>query len=393
MKRFVVVLLTIGLLVSPSWAKSRTGQATQKTPAAGTSKPATRPENQDPYKAFIVVEALTGQVIEEHNAHLRWPPASITKLMLTLIVVDKVESGQVRLTDTVTVSVEASKMGGSQVFLEPGEAFSLEEMMQAVLVASANDAAYAVGEFIAGSREGIVEMMNEKAKALGMSDTVFWSMHGLPPSKGQEPDLTSCHDLAILSRELLKYPKVLEWTSIQSAPFRGGRFVMNSHNRLLGRMTGLDGLKTGYYQEAGYNMAATAERNGLRLIAVVMGSPGARIRDRAVEEKLKKGFSRYEMVPVVKKGEPVGKVIQVSGAKQKTLQGVAADGFTYLLPRGKRDLIQTEVLLPEKLKAKITQGQRLGEMVIRYDKETIGKIDIVSPEQIEKSGLFSRIFD
>ena len=198
---------------------------------------------QAPYKAFIVVEAQTGQELEGENVHQPLPPASITKLMLAAIVLDKLESGQIKLDDKITVSQDASGMGGSQVYLKPGEVFTLEEMMKAVMVASANDAAYAVAEFVGGSREAFVDLMNEKAKALNMADSRFSSMHGLPPSDGLEPDLSSCHDLALLARELVNHPKILEWTSLKTEPFREGTLVMRNHNHLMDRFSGMDGLK------------------------------------------------------------------------------------------------------------------------------------------------------
>jgi D-alanyl-D-alanine carboxypeptidase (penicillin-binding protein 5/6) len=385
MKKVMVALLLLSMMLNPAWAASKKVQSVQKQAAL--------PEKQDPYKAFIVVEAVTGRVLEGENIHLRLPPASVAKLMLALLVVEKLETGQIKLEDRVNATADACRMGGSQVFLKQGESFSLEEMMQALLVASANDAAYAIGDFLCGSRESVVETMNLRAKELGMADSAFFSMHGLPPQKGQEPDLTSCQDLSVLSRMLLRHPKILEWTSIKTIPFRQGQFIMRNHNRLLNRFTGMDGLKTGYYREAGFCIAATARQNALRLIVVVMGSPTARIRDRIVEEKLKKWFALYEMAEVIKKGEIVEREIAVSGGKQKTLKGVTEQGFSYPVPREEKKMLQKEIILPEKISAGVSQGQKLGEIVIRFKNEPVGRVGVLSPIRIEKSGFFSGMFN
>jgi D-alanyl-D-alanine carboxypeptidase (penicillin-binding protein 5/6) len=408
MRNWFVALLVVSFLACPAWAKeaplkkaantspSKKTVLPVKTPAKPQSAkqtPPPPPEKIEPYKAFIVVEAETGVVIEGDNVHLKCWPASITKLMLASVVLDKLQSGQVKLDAKVTVSPEASSMGGSQVYLKPGEAFSLDEMMRAVMVASANDAAYAVAEFVAGSRNAFVDMMNEKAKQLNMVDSQFYSMHGLPPSKDQEPDVSSPSDLAILARELVKYPQLLAWTSLKTEPFRDGTLLMRNHNNLMNRFSGMDGLKTGFYREAGYSIVATAKRNDLRMIAVVMGSPAAKIRDGVVDEKLKKAFGQYEMVSVVKQGDTIEKDIALPDGKQKTLKPVAASGFSYPLARDKKKLLTKTLDLPDQVKGEIKQGQRMGEMVIRFNNEVVGKVELVSPVNVAKRSFLSRIFN
>lgn len=388
--------------VSPPRAPAQTST---KKPAAATKainppshhaavpaqKPA--PEPLVPYKAYIVVEAQTGKMLEGESIHLPLPPASITKLMLAAIVLDRLESGQIKLDDKLSVSQAASAMGGSQVFLKPGETFTLDEMMMAVMVASANDAAYAVAEFVAGSRENFVDLMNEKARSLNMTDSRFYSMHGLPPDKGQEPDITSCADLAILAGHLLSRPGILKWTSQDTAPFRDNTLTMRNHNRLMHRFSGMDGLKTGFYREAGYSIAATAKINNLRLIAVVMGSSTAKIRDSFAENKLKTNFSQYEMVTVVKKGDVVDKDVALPDGKQKSLKPVAASDFFYPVPRDKKKQLTRDIDLPDKVKGEIREGQRLGELLIRFNKDAVGKVDLISPVNVPKAGFFSRFFN
>lgn len=373
-----------------------TGLADAKPAASRRAKVAKRPRaaevksDKEPYKAYIVMETGTGKILEGENIHQKRPPASITKLMVACIVMEKLAKGNIKLTDMVTTSKKASKIGGSQVYLKEGEAFSLEDMMKAMMVASANDAAYAIAEFIAGSEEEFVAMMNEKAKALNLVDTEFHSVHGLPPSEGEKEDITSCSDLAILTRELLKYPKLLDWTAIKTDSFRDGKFTLTNTNKLLVKFPGTDGLKTGYFREAGFNIVATAKRGDLRFIVVVMGSPTGKIRDNVTMEKLKKAFAQYKMLNIVKKGELVDKDIMLADGKYRKMKGVTDRDFSYLIPAGKKADVKKEIVLPEKVKGEIREGQKLGELIIKLDNDTIGKVDIVSPVFVPKANLFTR---
>ena len=264
------------------------GSRPPKKAAAGRSN-AAKPNR---YQAYLILNANTGQVLEAENAFLKWPPASLTKLMLAYIVMQKIDRGELRLSDQIKVSRQAAAMGGSQVYLKEGEVFALADLMRATMIESANDAAYAIGEFVAGSKEEFIDLMNARARSLHMQNTVFHSLHGLPPSKGQLADVTTCLDLSILSRALLKYPAILEWTSLRRDRFRNGTFFMTSSNRLLSKMPEVDGLKTGYYRRAGHNIVATAKKEDLRLLGIVLGSPSARVRDAFVMQKFKEYFAR-----------------------------------------------------------------------------------------------------
>jgi len=274
-------------------------------------------EKQDPYKAFIVTEASTGNILAGENTHLQWPPASITKLMVVHIVMEKLARGELKLSDNVITSAKASKMGGTQVYLKEDETFTLEEMLKATLIASANDAAYAIAEFVSGTAEEFVNLMNQYAKALGMTDTKYHFVHGLPPSEGQQEDISSCHDLAILARELLKHPKILEWTATQREDFRGGEFIMYNSNKLLAKMSSVDGLKTGYYREAGYSIVATAIKGDLRLIVVVLGSPKSSVRDN-----LAAAFERATKDPAFLKKAKEAKCILDLMGPEKTREAI-----------------------------------------------------------------------
>lgn len=251
--------------------------------------------SRDPYLSALVIEASTGKVLFEENADAPAYPASVLKLMDLYIVLQLLEQGKLQLTKSVAVTAEASKMGGSQVYLKEGETFSVEEMLYALMVQSANDAATALAIHIAGSKDGFVQIMNAQAQRLGMTGTRFYSVHGLPPGAGQEPDVTTARDLARLCQALLKYPSTLQYTGTFKRPFRPNApepFIMQNHNHLLNQVPGCDGLKTGYYTKAGFSIAATAKRGEGRVIAIVLGSKDRKVRDAKAKELLSKGLGQ-----------------------------------------------------------------------------------------------------
>lgn len=250
--------------------------------------------SRDPYVGAIALDANTGRVLFEDNADRPGYPASMLKLMDLFVILDQVAKGSVRLEDSVQVTKEAMSMGGSQVYLDPRERFTVDELLYALMVQSANDAAMALAIHVAGTREGFVHMMNEKAKELGLSPvTQFTSPHGLPPGAGQRPDITTPRDFAKLCQALLAaYPETLKYTATTEKEFRPApkQFIMRTHNHLLGAVPGCDGLKTGYFSEAGYSIAATAQRGGARVVAVVMGSVSRQMRDAKATELLSRGL-------------------------------------------------------------------------------------------------------
>jgi D-alanyl-D-alanine carboxypeptidase (penicillin-binding protein 5/6) len=389
-KKWFICLLIAGLIASNALAKE-TRKPKKTPPAPAKKEQAAPPEKKDPFQALIVMEASTGKILEEINPHLKHPLASVTKLMTACVVMEKLESGAHKLTESVTVSAASSKMGGSQVYLKQGESFTLEELMKAIMVASGNDAAHAVAEHLAGTQEAFVEEMNKKAKSLGMNDSEFHSVHGLPPAEGQIADASSCHDLMLLSRELLKYPKLLEWTSIQTEPFREGAFIMNNHNRIIGKLPGTDGFKTGFYSDAGFNVVATAKKDGLRLVVAVLGSPSARIRDNVAIEKFKKHMAKYSMAPLAKKGQTMGEPIALPQGETQSFQAVAAADVSYPVLREKLSAIKKEFHLPQELQGGVEEGQKVGDIVFMLENETLGTVDLIAPAQIRKLGFFKRL--
>ena len=393
MKKWLLCVLIL-LMMAPAVQGKDTKKSknTSKAVQKKAENASAAQEKETPFQALIVMEAGTGQVLEEVNPHLKHPLASVTKLMTAAIVMEKLESGAAQLNETITVSGAASKMGGSQVYLKEGEVFTLEELMKAIMVASGNDAAYAVAEHLSGTTDAFVEEMNKKAKRLGMNDSEFHSVHGLPPSSEDQADVSSCHDLMILARDLLKYPKLLEWTALQTEPFRGGAFIMRNHNKIIGKLPGTDGFKTGYYAKAGFNIVATAKKDGLRLIVAVLGSPRAKTRDAVAIARFKKYLAQYQMAVLSMKDQAFGEALQVPDGMVTTVQAVAAADFSYPLPREKKTAVKNEIRLPKEISGGIEQGQTLGEVEFFLDNQSIGKVNLISPVTIQKAGFFKRLF-
>jgi D-alanyl-D-alanine carboxypeptidase (penicillin-binding protein 5/6) len=310
MKRIAFVAVIVLFAVhgifggEPLAATKTTGAAAAKSQLA--AKPKTLPKAQPaptvqarpPYEAYAVADAADGQILEGLNVNERWPQASLTKLMLAVVVMGKIERGLLQLGDRVTVSRKAEGMGGSQVFLKTGETFTIDELMRAALVESANDAAYAVAEHAAGSSDDFVKLMNAKARALGMLDTEFHCVHGLPPAKGGADNISTCSDMIRLAREALQHPQILEWTSIEQTTFRSGTLAISNKNKLVGRVPGVDGLKTGYTRRAGFNIVATAKTGDRRLIVVVLGSPESRIRNEFATDKFREHLRVQPAAPI-----------------------------------------------------------------------------------------------
>jgi D-alanyl-D-alanine carboxypeptidase (penicillin-binding protein 5/6) len=298
MKRmnWLLPALLLVLAAGQPTAQAATSKTAKSTAASPAGKP-TRSKSvaRDPWLGAIVLDATTGKVLFEDQADAKGYPASVLKLMDLLIILEKIEQKQLSLQDQVPVSAKASHIGGSRVWLAEKESFTVDEMLYALMIQSANDAAVALAEKVAGSTDAFIELMNRRAKELGMNSTVFHSVHGLPPGEGQQHDVTTARDLSILCRELLKHPDTLRYTSIRERPFRpnvaGHTVNMSTHNHLLGHVQGCDGLKTGYITASGFTIAVTAARNGQRVIVVVFDSTTLKVRDAKAAELVAKGFA------------------------------------------------------------------------------------------------------
>ena len=286
---FATLIAATLLNAGPAWSATPKAKGT----SAQSSKPRTLARN--PYLGAIVVDAASGKVLFEDQADAKGYPASVLKLMDLLIILEKIENKQLSLQDTVNVSAKAAKTGGSQVWLAEKETFPVDDLLYALMVQSANDAAVALAEKVAGSTDAFVELMNKRARELGMNSTTFQSVHGLPPGPGQQHDVTTARDLSILCRELLKHQDTIRYTSTRERPFRqnvpGKTVVMRTHNHLLARVAGCDGLKTGYIAASGYSIAVTAARNSKRVVVVVLDSIDLKTRDTKAAELVSKGFA------------------------------------------------------------------------------------------------------
>jgi D-alanyl-D-alanine carboxypeptidase (penicillin-binding protein 5/6) len=257
--------------------------------------------SRDPYYGAVVIDAVTGAILQEDHAAATAYPASMVKLVNLFLILDDVKAGKMRLNEPVTVAREVSQIGGRQVWLKEGEVFPLEELVYAMMIHSANDAAAALAIHASGSKEAHIARMTAKARELGLRNTVFHSVHGLPPGKGQEADVTSALDMALLAKALLTaHPETLNYTSISTRPFRPNTTNMvlsTSSNKLLGRVPGCDGLKTGYFSAGGFSTTVTAQRDGRRVIAVVIGSKDKNVRDAKAAELIEKGFIKLPPLP------------------------------------------------------------------------------------------------
>ncbi len=329
----------------------------------------------------ILMEAATGQILYEKNAHEALAPASVTKVMTLLLVMEALEDGRIGWDDTVIVSEAAANKGGSQVFLEPNEQMPLRDMLKAVVVSSANDCACALAEHIAGSESAFVQRMNERAQELGMTNTHFVNCTGLDDDADAAEHLTSAHDIAVMSRELLKHDAIREYTTIWMDTIRDGKFGLSNTNKLVRFYDGTTGLKTGYTSAAGYCLAASAARGGMELIAVVMHCDTSTNRFEAAKSMLNHGFSNYALVTPAP-AEPIGEVAVKLGTAQ-SITPVLQEQTPLLLDKSQAASVRCEVQLEPEVQAPVEQGAPLGKLIVYAKDAPICEIPLICPETIE----------
>lgn len=337
--------------------------------------------------SYLLMEETTGQVISEKNSEEKRSPASITKIMTLILIFDALDSGKITLTDEVTTSAHAKSMGGSQVFLEEGEVQTVETLIKCIVIASGNDASVAMAEYIAGSEEAFVKMMNERAKGLGMTETNFVDCCGLTDD---ENHYSSAKDVGIMSRELsMKYPKIHEYASIWMEDIthvtkQGAKqFTLSNTNKLIRHYQGATGLKTGSTSKAKFCLSATAERNGIKLIAVVMGCPDSKSRVRDSSKLLDYGFANciiYEDKDSISDLPE----ISVSQGMKKTVKIEATEPFRYVFVNGKQGEVTANMELKEKLKAPVKKGQEAGVIHYVSNGKEIGTVLLRTAEDVEK---------
>ncbi|MGC7873572.1 D-alanyl-D-alanine carboxypeptidase family protein [Desulfosporosinus sp. SYSU MS00001] len=334
----------------------------------------------------VLMDAASGRVLYEKDMNKELPPASVTKLMTLLVAAEAVESGKVKLTDKVTASENACKLGGSQIYLEPGETFTLEQMLIAIAVGSANDGCVAVAEHIDGTHEAFVEEMNRKAQALGLKNTHFANAYGLPA----EGHYTSAYDLAVIARETLKYPLIRKLTSIKEYDLRDGKFKLWNTNKLLWWYPGTDGFKTGWTNEAKYCLASTVERDGLRLICVVMGVPQVRGHFAESMKIYNYGFAKYQFKTFAPTGQKEG-VVKVAKGKENTVNAVTEKAFGATIEKGNDKNFWVETKLNPEVSAPIKKGQKLGEIHLYRNDILQSSVNLIADHSVEKAGLAEQI--
>ena len=381
MKRLVSVMLTIILLttfaVPLAFAEEKTGV-----------------ELADNVKSAILIERDTGKVLYEKNSNESLPPASMTKIMTMLLIMEALDEGKLSYDEKVRASEYAASMGGSQIFLEAGEEMTVEELLKGIAIGSGNDASVAMAERIAGSEEAFIDMMNKKAEELGLKDTKFQNTTGLPV----EEHYSSAYDMAIMSKELLKYEDITKYTGKYEAYLRedtDNKFWLVNTNKLVRFYPGVDGLKTGFTREAMYCLTATAEKDGMRVIAVVFGAPTPKDRNAQVTKMLDYAFSQYKTHPMFERNHVMGSA-KISKGKDKTLDVVTSEPISLLTKKGENiDDVSQKVTVHKDLKAPIKKGDPVGELVIEKNGEKLIQSPLVAKEDIDKASwwdLFKRSF-
>jgi D-alanyl-D-alanine carboxypeptidase (penicillin-binding protein 5/6) len=335
--------------------------------------------------AYAVVATATDTELAALDADRQWPPASLTKMMTVLLALEQVHAGKHTLSEPVGVSARAAAQGGSQVFLKAGETFPLDELLAAMMIPSANDAAVAVAEHLAGSTDAFVRRMNARAQALGMTRTVYRTVNGLPPEPGHEPDLTTARDLVRVARELMQYPEALGWSGTREAPFRGGAFIMKNTNRLLARFAGATGLKTGHTAAAGFSLTASATRGDLTLLAVVLGLPTRSASFDTAARLLGDAFDRYRMLVAARAGMPVG-TVPVTGGVEGSVKALPIRELRVVVPRSDERQLVIEPRVPRAVAAPVVARQPLGDLVVRRGADELGRVPVVADAPVDAAG-------
>ena len=363
LKRFITVILSCMLIMLPVVSVSALSEDDISAPSA------------------VLTDAASGKILFEKNAHEQRPCASITKVMTLTLVMEALDSGKISLDDIVTASAHAASMGGSDIWLEEGEQMTVDDMIKATAVASANDAAVALAEFVSGSEDDFVAEMNTKAKELGMEDTTFLNCNGLD----EDGHVTSAYDVALMSRELIRHEKIFDYTSIRLDYLRGGKTQIVNTNKLLRTYDGITGLKTGTTGDAGSCITATAERNGLSLIAVVLGADNGTERFKDAAALLDYGFAGFETKELSLNDELFP--ITVEGGMQNTAK-LKCDDVSYITTtKGGGEELKQTLDIPDSIEAPVNAGDKIGSLKFSLNGEEIASFDVVADETVEKKSF------
>jgi serine-type D-Ala-D-Ala carboxypeptidase (penicillin-binding protein 5/6) len=382
MKRFVSFLVTSFLLTS-LWI-----------PSAFAAEEKKNTDIVSNVKSAILIERDTGTVLYEKNSNQELPPASMTKIMTMLLIMEAIDEGKLSWNEKVRASEYAASMGGSQIFLEPGEAMTTKEMLRGIAIGSGNDASVAMAERIAGSEDAFVDMMNAKAKELGLKHTFFKNTTGLPVSG----HYSTAADMAIMAKELLKYEDITKFTGRYEAYLRENtdkKFWLVNTNKLVRFYPGVDGLKTGFTAEAKYCLTATAQKDGMRVIAVVFGAPTSKERNAQVTKLLNYAFAQYQTHPMFKRSQTIG-LVKVSKGKEKKVEAVTSEPISILTKKGEKTQdVKQKVILQKNLKAPISKGDQVGTIKLTKNGKVILESPLVANKSVKEAGwwtLYKRAF-
>ena len=333
-------------------------------------------------KGAVLMDAATGRILYEKNAHEKLSPASVTKVMTMLLIMEAIDSGKIRWEDTVTASESAAAKGGSQIYLKVGETMTVQDLVKSIAVSSANDAACAMAEHLAGSEAAFVDMMNRRAAELGMQDTHFINCTGLDDAPEAKEHLTSAYDIAVMSRELqTNHPDIKKYTTIWMDTVRGGEFGLSNTNKMVRFYDGCTGLKTGYTSGAGFCLSASAQREGMELIAVVLGCETSQERFAACKSMLDYGFANFALVtPETEDNQTV----PVRLGTADTVSAVPGQQVQFLIDKSQKSSVTTEITLEEAVPAPVSRGQRLGTMTIRAGEQVLAQIPMVAADSVAR---------
>ncbi len=396
---FLIILITLLSILTFSLANNEldtiyvwSNNATSLNEALNNKTVSTTPVDLKlESESAILIEQSTGKILYEHNSHEVLRPASVTKVMSILLIMEALDVGKISLTDKIPCTENASNMGGSQIWLDVRETLTVDEMLKAICVASANDCTVAMAEYLEGSEEAFVEKMNMRAKELGMKDTCFKNCHGLDT----DGHVTSSYDISLMSRELLsKHPTITKYTTIWTDTLRDGKSGLTNTNKLIRNYEGATGLKTGSTGLALFNLSASATRNGLSLIAVIMKAPTTKVRFSEAQKLLDYGFSNYSFKQFAKKGE-VLKNVNVTKGTTQSIETIFENDVGTLLQKGSGSDIEQIISMPDNITAPVTVGQKIGEISYKLNGEVICSVNIISNTEVKKisiSNMMEKLF-
>lgn len=369
------------------WCNQSKPVESKETSVGLTSDSATvtdNPFNLDCESACLI-EQSSGLILYDHNMHEKLRPASVTKIMSLLLIMEALDSGRISLTDTVPCTEDAAAMGGSQIWLDVRETLTVDEMLKAICIVSANDCVVAMANYLEGSQEAFVSKMNEKAQALGMNDTTFKNCHGID----EDGHLTSAYDIAIMSRELLEnHPSITKYTTIWMDSLRDGKSSLVNTNKLVRNYNGCTGLKTGSTSLALYNLSASATRNGLSLISVVLKSPNPKTRFASAQKLLDYGFNNYSVTEFGKQGDVV-RELKVNKGSSNSVNAVLESDAKVLVSKSNKGEISQEVTLDKNVNAPILKGQKLGEVSYSINGSIVSTVNIIADKEVGKLNFAS----